>query len=120
MRLLRRYAALGLLIIGAFVGAFSIAVAFGWGHQTLSVVATSIALAGYAGTVAGYFLLRDSDWEPVVSAWVKAVLILGSGLLIPGITALIIKLEYFPLGYFLATGSSSILVYFWFRTHATK
>jgi hypothetical protein len=108
------------LIIGTFVAAFSIAVAFGWGHMTLSVLATSIALAGYAGTVAGYFLLRDSDWEPVVSAWVKAVLILGSGLLIPGIAALIIEREFFPLGYFIATGSSSILVYFWFRTHATK
>ena len=120
MRLLRHCAAVVLLIIGILVAAVSIAVAFWWGHKTLSVVATSIALAGYAGTVAGYFLLRDSDWEPLVSAWVKAVLILGIGLLIPGITALIIKLEYFPLGYFIATGSSSILVYFWFRTHANK
>ena len=118
----RHCVSLVLLLLGTVVPAFSVAVAFGWGHKTLPVLATTVAFEGYGSLIAGYFLLRRSDWEPVVSAYVKLILLLGSGLLIPGIAAVLIRLhgDQFPFVYFILTGCSSILAYLWFRVQAQK
>ena len=120
MRTLRHIAAFVLVLAGIAIAVFSVAIAFGWGHKTLSPVAVIAALVGYAVSFSGYLLLRDSDWQPLASVCVRSILLLGSALLVPGIAALVVRYESetFPYAFFLVTGCLSIAAYFWFRKYA--
>jgi drug/metabolite transporter (DMT)-like permease len=120
MRFLRGFTAFVLILAGACVTLFSGAVAFGWGHRTLSVAATAVAATGYAIVFAGCRLVRDSDWESFASRFVKGLLLLGGALLIPAVIALATRTraDYFPYGYFFITGCLSATGYLLFRKYA--
>ncbi len=122
MRFLRGLTAFILVLTGTCVTLFSGAVAFGWGHKTLSVAATVVALIGYAVVFAGYWLVRDSDWESLTSGFMKMLLLLGGALLIPAVIAMSTRVQgdYFPYGYFIITGCLSVIGYSWFRKYAAR
>jgi len=123
VQFLRHFAALLLIVIGVCLALFSAAVAFGWGHDTLSAPATAICLAGYAIVFGGYSLLRASDWEPLASTCLKGLLLLGSGLLIPAVMSVAMHFQgeaFLPFGYFSAVGLSSAVGYLWFRKYANR
>lgn len=122
MRTLRHIAALVLILAGIAVAVFRVALAGGWGRRTLSLTAILAAVIGYTVVFSGYLLLRHSDWQLLASVCVKSILILGSALLVPAITALVIRYdsETFPYGFCLVTGCLSIVAYFWFRKYANE
>ena len=122
MRTLRHIAALVLILAGIAIALFSVAIAFGWGRKTLSLMAILAAVIGYAVVFSGYVLLRDSDWQLLATVCIKSILLLGSALLVPAMAALVIRYESetFPYGFFLVTGGFSIVAYFWFRKYANK
>jgi drug/metabolite transporter (DMT)-like permease len=122
MRFLRSFTAFILVLVGACVTLFSGAVAFGWGHKTLSVAATAVALIGYAVVFAGYWLVRDADWGSLASGFMKGILLLGGALLIPAVIAMAthVQGDYFPYGYFIVTGCLSVIGYLRFRKCAAR
>ncbi len=122
MRSLRSFTAFILILAGTCVAFFSGAVAFGWGRRTLSVAATAVAVIGYAVVFAGYWLVRDSDWESLASGFMKGLLLFGGTLLIPGVIAIATHVEgdYFPYGYFIITGCLSAFGYLRFRRYAAR
>src|ERR1700687_962298 len=122
MRFLRNFTAFILVLVGACVTLFSLGVAFGWGHRTRSVAATVVALIGYAVVFAGYWLVRDSDWESLASGFRKWLLLLGSALLVQAVIAMAthIQGDYFPYGYFIVTGCISVIGYLRFRKCAAR
>jgi hypothetical protein len=120
MQFLRHSVALVLALAGTCLALFSYVIAFGWGHRTLSVAATAFAVFGYGMVFAGFWLLRDSDWEPLASAWLRGLLLLGSVLLLVSLIAVVIHVQRdsFPFGYFTTTGCLSSVGYWQFRRYA--
>lgn len=120
MIFLRSLAGILLILIGIFLAAFGAVVASGWGHRDLSIIAIAQTVIGYLSTFGGYRFMRKSDWEPVVAAVIKFVLLLGSALLIVGTSAYILhgELVGLPRLYCVVTGCASLVGYAWFRKYA--
>lgn len=118
LRFLRHFAAVILVTAGVSVGLFSLPVAFGWGHRTLSVLGIVLAIVGYAAMFVGHWFLRDSDWQVMASSCIKWFLLLGSTLLMIGVLAVAIHPgEEFPYGYLVVSGCLSFAGYWRFRKY---
>ncbi len=120
MQFLRHLAAAILILVGICLALFSFAVAYGWGHKTLSALGIAFALTGYAVVFFGYCLLRDSDWEVVASTCMKGLLLVGCVLLIVASFAILYRVQEDdnPYTYLIITGCLSGLGYWRFQKYA--
>ena len=97
---------------------FSYPLAFGWGHQDLSVAAILLAVIGGTGMLLGHRLLRGSDWQVLSSFIIKCILLLGSMLLFAAVIAISIHPAILiPYGYLVTTGCFSLLCSWRFRKY---
>ena len=120
MRFFRGSACFLLIALGIGIFFFSVAVSFGWDRGPLSIPGTLVAILGVSLIVAGYWLVRDLEGAPIAAVCLKAILGLGSLLLIVGLLALIIRPPYFPTGYFVLTGCLSTIGFFKFRGYTSR
>jgi|GEM_PF-6213795 len=120
IKFLSHLGAATLILAGTCLSFFSCVIAFGWGIRTMSAFAAAIAVIGYAVVFAGYKLLLSSDWQLLAAACLKGLLLVGSTLLIPAITASLTHFQNreFPFGYFAVIGFVSLFGYLWFRRYA--
>jgi|HubBroStandDraft_6_1064221.scaffolds.fasta_scaffold676739_1 hypothetical protein len=120
MGFLRGSASFILIALGSAIFLFGFVVAFGWGRKPLPIESTIVALAGISLVFAGYWLVREMDGAPIAVVCLKVILGAGSFLLLVGVLALIIRPSDFPTGYFLLTGSLSVIGFFKFRAHISR
>jgi hypothetical protein len=114
---LRRMFSVVLIIFGAVICLFSIAVAGGWGRRPLSIIGIIIAMLGLVFMLWGYWLVRGSEWAPMAAACVTITLGLGSTLLVIGLLTLFLPNESTPTGYLIAVGSVCVLAFYKFRAY---
>ena len=114
----RHFSAIILVLIGICISIFSLPVAFGWGHEDLSVAATILAVIGCTGMLLGHRLLRGSDWQVLFSFIIKWILLLESMLLFAAVIAIAIHPAILiPYGYLAITGCFSLLCSWRFRKY---
>jgi hypothetical protein len=116
---LRGAASFVLVLAGAALTLFSIAVAYGWGHRPLSLGGTIIAILGLTLMFGGYRLVRDTDGALLAAVCLKLALGFGSTFLVFGLLALCLLGEDLstPTGYFIAVGCLCSLGFVKFRAY---